>query len=101
LYAAVDTFITGGSYITTDGPNGSWSGWCVMFIPTRPTPTKCSQSDVSHGRKHCVNMGTTDIDEESFIHAPGGAAFVPIQEVSHFVEAYHRDRRVDYVPFIG
>ena len=27
--------------------------------------------------------------------------FVPIQEVSHFVEAHHRDRRVDYVPFIG
>ena len=24
--------------------------------------------------------------------------FVPIQEVSHFVEAHHRDRRVDYVP---
>ena len=24
--------------------------------------------------------------------------FVPIQEVSHFLEAHHRDRRVDYVP---
>lgn len=46
-----------------------------MFIPARPTPTKCSQSDVSHGRKHCVNMGTTDIDEEWFIHAPGGAGW--------------------------
>ena len=46
-----------------------------MFNPACPTPTKCSQIDVSHGRKHCVNMGTTDIDEESFIHAPGGAGW--------------------------
>jgi len=59
----------------TEGPNGSWSGWCVIFIPARPTPTKCSQSAVSHGRKHCVNIGTTNIDEESFIHAPRGAGW--------------------------
>ena len=33
--------------------------------------------------------------------APPAPTFVPIQEVSRFVDAHHRDRRADYVPFIG
>jgi len=31
-------------------------------------------------------------------HSKPAPTFVPIQEVSHLVEAHHRDRRVDYVP---
>ena len=61
----------------------------VPWLLRRARPTAACAAFVLFFRRTYVPLRAI------LIPAP---TFVPIQEVSHFVEAHHRDRRVDYVP---
>ena len=65
----------------------------MVGLDTRPTVNMAD--GVSRRTALRVRVGTLRAI------APPAPTFVPIQEVSRFVDAHHRDRRVDYVPFIG
>ena len=64
----------------------------VPWLLRRARPTAACAAFVLFFRRTCVPLRAI------LIPAP---TTVPIQEVSRFVDAHHRDRRVDYVPFIG